>query len=188
MRQTAGMGARFGAVTAAVLGVVLVAGMAVAWFGGGRAVSAVPPLRAAPPVPASGVGSDEVLLSADARSHPAAELVRAQLQRHYRAINGKDYDGWVATVVPERSAVLPEEAWLADYGSTRDGTIRIDRIDDIEGSRVLVRVRFVSVQDVEDAPPEVPARRICWRTSLPMSGVPPLIEMSASGSSVAVAC
>ncbi len=182
------MGARFGAVTAVLLGIVLVAGVAVAWFAGGRAVSAVPPLRAAPPIPASGVGSEEVLLSADARTHPAAELVRAQLQRHYEAINAKDYVGWAATVVPERSAVLSEPDWLQDYGSTRDGTIRIDRIDDIEGSRVLVRVRFVSVQDVEDAPADVPARRICWRSSMPMSGVPPVIERTGSGSSVAVSC
>lgn len=182
------MGARSAALIAALLGVVLVAGLAVAWLGGGRAVSAVPPLRAAPPVPASGVGSAEVLLSADARTHPAAELVRAQLQRHYEAINAKDYAGWAATVVPERSAVLAEPAWLQDYGSTRDGTIRIDRIDDIEGARVLVRVRFVSTQDVDDAPQAVPARRICWRSSLPMSGVPPVIERTGSGSSVAVSC
>ncbi len=182
------MGARFGALIAVLLGVVLVAGVAVAWFGGGRAVSAVSPSRAAPPVPATGVGSPEVLLSADARSHPAADLVRAQLQRHYDAINAKDYAGWVATVVPERSAVLTEQAWLEDYGSTQDGTIRIDRIDDIEDARVLVRVRFVSTQDVDDAPSEVPARRICWRSSLPMSGVPPLIERTGGGSSVAVAC
>ena len=119
---------------------------------------------------------------------PAAELVRAQLQRHYEAINAKDYRGWAATVVPERSAALPEQDWMDAYGSTRDGTIRVDRIDDIEGARVLVRVRFVSSQDVADAPPAVPARRICWRSSLPMSGEPPVIEQAGGGSSVAVAC
>lgn len=179
---------RRGTVLAVLLAVVLAAGMVVAWSGAGRAVSAVPPLRAALPVPASGVGESTVLLSADALTHPAHELVRAQLQRHYDAINDKDYAAWAATVVPERSGPLPEEAWLEAYDSSRDGTIRIDRIDDLEGARVLVRVRFVSTQDVSDAPETLPERRICWRSSLPMSGVPPVIELTGAGSSLAEAC
>lgn len=193
LRQTERVGASTANATRnatliAVLLIALLAGAAVAWFGGGRALSAVPPLRAAPAVPAQGVGSAEVLLSADALTHPTANLVRAQLQRHFDAINAKDYDAWAGTVVAERSAALPPEQWLEAYDSTRDGTIRIDRIDDLEGARVLVRVRFVSMQDVSDAPVDVPARRICWRNSLPMSGEPPLIEQTGGGSSVAVAC
>ncbi|MBW0115357.1 hypothetical protein [Pseudonocardia abyssalis] len=179
---------RGGTVAAALLGVLFVVGLLVAWSGAGQAVSAVPPLRAAPAIPPSGVGSSEVLLSADALAHPAHELVRAQLQRHYDAINAKDYAEWVATVVPERSEALPEEAWREAYDSSQDGTIRIDRIDDLDGARVLVRVRFVSIQDVEDAPQDVPARRICWRSSLPMSGEPPLIEQTGAGSSIASPC
>lgn len=177
-----------GAVAVVSLAVVLVAGIGAAWVGAGRAVSAVPPLRAAPAVPASGVGDTTVLLSADALTHPAHELVRAQLQRHYDAINAKDYDGWASTVVAGRSAALGPEAWLEAYDSTQDGTIRIDRIDDLPGARVLVRVRFVSIQDVADAPPDAPFRRICWRSSLPMSGEPPLIEQTGGGSSVLAPC
>lgn len=175
-------------MTVALLGVLLLAGFLLARLGSGSNASLAPPLRAAPPIPASGVGSSEVLLSADALAHPAHELVRAQLQRHYDAINAKDYAAWVATVVPERSAALDEAAWREAYDSSQDGTVRIDRIDDLEGARVLVRVRFVSIQDVEDAPPDVPARRICWHSSLPMSGVPPLIEQTGGGSSIAVPC
>ncbi|WP_300008219.1 hypothetical protein [Pseudonocardia sp.] len=177
-----------GTAIAALLAVVLAGGLGVAWFAAGRSVSAVPPLRAAPPVPAAGVGDTTVLLSADALTHPAHELVRSQLQLHYDAINRKDYQAWAATVVPARSGSLDQEAWLDAYGSTRDGTIRIDRIDDLEGARVLVRVRFVSTQAITDAPQDVPARRICWHSSLPMSGVPPLIELTGAGSSRAEAC
>jgi hypothetical protein len=179
---------RRGTAVAVLLAVVLVGGLAVALFASGRAVSAVPPLRGAPPIPASGVGDTTVLLSADALTHPAHALVRDQLQRHYDAINDKDYAAWVATVAPERSGPLGPEAWLAAYDSSRDGTIRIDRIDDLAGARVLVRVRFVSTQDISDAPEGLPERRICWRTSLPMSGVPPLIELTGAGSSRAEAC
>ena len=166
---------RRGTVLAVLLAVVLAGGLAVAWFASGRAVSAVPPLRAAPPIPASGVGDRKVLLSADALTHPAHALVREQLQRHYDAINDKDYAAWAATVVPERSEPFGPEDWLDAYDSSQDGTIRIDRIDDLEGARVLVRVRFISTQDISDAPDALPERRICWRSSLPMSGGPPRI-------------
>jgi hypothetical protein len=179
---------RSGTVIAALLAVVLAGGLAVAWFASGRAVSAAPPLRAAPPIPASGVGDTTVLMSADALTHPAHELVRDQLQRHFDAINDKDYAAWAATVVPERSGPLGPEAWLAEYDSSLDGTIRIDRIDDLQGARVLVRIRFVSTQDLSDAPEGLPERRICWRNSLPMSGVPPLIEVTGAGSSRAEGC
>lgn len=173
---------------AVLLAVLVAAGVTVAWFAAGRAVSAVPPLRAAPEVPASGAGTTEVLLSSDALTHPAHDRVREALQRHYEAINAKDYVAWAATVVPERSAELSEQDWLAAYDTTQDGTIRIDRIDDIEGARVLVRVRFVSTQDISDAPADLPARRICWHSSLPMSGEPPLIEKTGGGSSLKSAC
>lgn len=179
---------RGGAVVVVLLAVLLAVGVGVAWFGAGRAVSAVPPLRAAPAIPTTGVGDTTVLLSVDALTHPAHELVRRQLQRHYDAINAKDYDGWAATVVAERSDALGPEAWREAYDSTQDGTIRIDRIDDLPGARVLVRVRFVSIQDVEDAPVEAPFRRLCWHSSLPMSGEPPLIEQTGGGSSVPAPC
>lgn len=185
VRQDGRVRIRGGPVVVVLLAVVLAAGVGVAWFGAGRAVS---PLRAAPAVPASGVGDTTVVLSDDARTHPAHELVRAQLQRHYDAINAKDYAGWAATVVTARSRALREDDWLEAYDSTQDGSIRIDRIDDLEGARVLVRIRFISVQDITDAPPDAPFRRICWRSSLPMSGEPPLIEQTGDGSSSAAPC
>jgi hypothetical protein len=175
------MSLRTAPVVALLLGVLLVVGGAVALAAGGG--SGGPPA-----VPAEGVGSTEVQLSADAANHPAAEVVRAQLQRHYDAINERDYAQWRETVVPARSEALPEDAWREAYATSRDGSIRVDRIDTAPDDTLLVRVRFVSTQAVEDAPPDLPATRICWRSTLPMHGAPPLIGRTGGGSSAREAC
>lgn len=167
-------------ISAFVLAALLVVGGVVA-----SSLHAPPLPESGPPV--SGAGDAEVVLSADAAAHPAGEAVRAQLQRHFSAINARDYAAWAGTVVPERAAALPEPDWQAAYASTRDGSIRVDRIDDRPGG-VLVRVRFVSTQDVAAAPPAAPAPRVCWRTSLPMSGTPPVIELTAPGVSAPERC
>jgi hypothetical protein len=169
---------------ALLLGVLLVAGGATALAT--RATGGSAP----PPVPAEGAGSSEVQLSAGAAIHPAAERVRAQLQRHYDAINDGDYAAWRETVVEARSDALPEDEWQDAYESTRDGTIRVDRIDAAPGqdAGVLVRVRFVSSQALEDAPADLRAPRICWRSTLPMRGVPPRIDVTGGGSSARAAC
>jgi hypothetical protein len=156
--------------------------------GGGIAVASRDAAGLAPyarprPVPVSGAGSGVVELSADASTHPAADVVRELFQLHYDAINEGDYESWRATVVEERAEGLSEPEWQEAYASTEDGTIRIDRIDraddpDDPDAGVLVRVRFVSTQDVEDAPPDLPVGRICWRSTLPVRGQPPLIGIT----------
>jgi hypothetical protein len=157
----------------------------------GGAVALASRTRSGPPeVPAEGVGSSEVELSADAADHPAAEAVQEQLQRHYDAINERDYEQWRATVVPARAEALGEAEWQKAYASTRDGSVRVDRIDpDTDGDGgLLVRVRFISTQAVENAPPDLPVGRICWRSTLPMRGTPPLIDVTGGGSSAREAC
>lgn len=181
------MGASRPLLAAALAGLVA-AGGAVAWLAPGWATAGPAPRHAAPALPQAGAGDGRVQLSDDARRHPSAEAVRAQLQRHYDAINAGDHAAWAATVVPERAAGQPEPAWRAAYDTTTDGTIRIDRIDDLDGGRVLVRVRFVSTQDPADAPPELQVRRICWRSSLPMSGSPPVVELAPAGASIRRPC
>jgi hypothetical protein len=172
------------AAVAIVLAVLVVVGDAAALASRGRS--------GPPEVPAEGVGSSEVELSPDAAAHPAGEAVRAQLQRHYDAINGRDYAQWRATVVPARAAALGESEWQEAYSTTRDGSIRVERIgpdpDAGAGDGLLVRVRFISTQAVEKAPPDLPVERICWRSTLPMRGMPPLIEMTGGGSSAREAC
>jgi hypothetical protein len=169
-------------IAAIVLAVLVVAGGAVALAS--RTGSGPPE------VPAEGAGSSEVELSADAADHPAAEAVQEQLQRHYDAINERDYEQWRATVVPARAEALGEAEWQQAYATTRDGSVRVDRIDpdtDDDGG-LLVRVRFISTQAVENAPSDLPVGRICWRSTLPMRGTPPLIDVTGGGSSAREAC
>lgn len=169
--------------------VALLGGVVLAFATRGEPLTPRPaPLREARALPAEGAGSAVVELSADARTHPAAALVREQLQAHYDAINARDWAAWADTVAPERSAALPEEDFAAAYATTRDGTIRIDRIDDLPGRRVLVRVRFVSTQSLDAAPEAARSERVCWRSSLPMSGEPPRIEQTGAGSSLPTPC
>ena len=167
-------------VWGAVLAAVLVAGGLIAALVGPLPGS-VPPGQ-----PVAGAGSGDVLLSADAAAHPSAFAVLAQLQRYFDAINAGDYAAWQTTVTPDR--VQPEQAWKDGYRSTRDGTIRIDRIDDEPGGALLVRVRFTSTQAVADAPPDLRVPRICWRSTLPMQGVPPRIARTSVSSSLSAAC
>jgi len=168
------------AVVAIVLAVLVVVGNAAALASRGRS--------GPPEVPADGAGSSEVELSPDAARHPAAEEVRAQLQRHYDAINGRDYTQWRATVVPARAEALGEAEWQKAYATTRDGSIRIDRIDPDPEGGLLVRVRFISTQSAENAPSDLQVMRICWRSTLPMRGTPPLIDTTGGGSSAREAC
>jgi hypothetical protein len=168
------------AAVAIVLAVLLVVG--------GAAALASRDRGGPPEVPAEGVGSSEVELSPDAAAHPAGDEVQAQLQRHYDAINDRDYEQWRATVVPARAEALGEPEWQKAYATTRDGSIRVERIDPDPEGGLLVRVRFISTQSVENAPQDLPAERICWRSTLPMRGTPPLIDRTGGGSSAREAC
>jgi hypothetical protein len=165
------------------LGVVLLAGGALAWTVGAAPADADPFVP-----PGVGAGPGTVQLSSEARRHPAGAAVLAQLQTHYDAINARDYAAWTTTVVRSRVDSLPEADFARAYASTVDGSMRVDRIDDGPDGELLVRLRFVSTQDVADAPPDVPAERICWRSTLPMTGSPPRIDETRGGSSVPEAC
>jgi hypothetical protein len=171
-----------------VLVVVLVGAGIGAAVAGDRSFEGGAPLYAPPDVPSSGAGSGEVTLSVDALAHPAGESVRSQLQRYFDAINAKDYQGWSDTVVPERVAQQPEEAWQAGVRTTVDGTIRVDRVDDRPADSVLALVRFVSTQDPADAPETLRAGRICWRGSLPLTESPLRVDTGAAGSLVGTPC
>ncbi|MHA6793747.1 hypothetical protein ACVGVM_09555 [Pseudonocardia bannensis] len=183
-----GAGPRGTLALAVGLAALLLAGGVAAWLLGSRVFDGVAPAGAAPSVPEHGAGSATVELSADAGAHPAGAAVRAQLQRYFDAINARDYASWTTTVMPQRVEQQPEPQWRAGLETTTDGTIRIDRIADLDGGRVLVLVRFVSTQDPADAPADLQAPRICWRGALPMSGDPPRLETGRAGSLLSEAC
>ncbi|WP_307849432.1 hypothetical protein [Qaidamihabitans albus] len=114
-------------------------------------------------------GSPRVELTADAAAHPDSERVRQVLQAHFDGINRRDYDLWASTVVEDRIRAQPRREWLANYRSTRDGSILVHRIELAPEERLNVLVGFTSTQDVADAPPELPETCIRWRLTLPLS-------------------
>jgi hypothetical protein len=109
----------------------------------------------APPGPA------EVQLSPDAAAHPRAEELKQLLQKHFNAINNHDYESWASTVVDRRSRETPKEQWLAEYATTRDGSILLHRVEaNTEG--LVVLLSFTSTQDAANAPKNLPGSR-CTR-------------------------
>jgi len=175
------------ALAVALLALLIAAGVS-AYVLGGRSFEGVAPTGAPPAPPSSGAGAPTVELSADAERHPSADAVRSQLQHYFDAINSRDYDLWSATVVPERVAQQPREQWTASIDTATDGTIRVDRIDDLAPGRLLVLVRFVSTQSLDDAPADLRVPRICWRGTYPMTGAPPRLETGSAGSLLSEPC
>ncbi|MFP5071076.1 hypothetical protein ACLFMI_15610 [Pseudonocardia nantongensis] len=181
------MSRRAAAVAAAlVVAFGVVAG--VAWKAGERAPAGIAPVAHPPDVPRAGAGDPRAELSAGAAAHPAAALVRDQVQLYFNAINTRDHATWTRIVSPERADHQPREQWLEGVGTTTDGTIRVDRIDSTPGGGVLALVRFVSVQDPADGPPGLQVGRICWQAAYPMAGSPPRLLAGDSGSVLGAPC
>lgn len=113
-------------------------------------------------------GFAEVEFTVDAAAHPAAEPVERLLVDYFGAINARDYDRWTTTVVAERVRAQPRAEWLANYRSTRDGSILVYRIEAMAQDALTVLLGFTSTQDVADAPPELQETCIRWRLALPL--------------------
>lgn len=100
-------------------------------------------------------GPSTVELSPDAKAHPQADSLRALLQRHFDAINNRDYAAWASTVVARRSTEMPRPVWESEYGSTRDGSILLHRIEPSPGGHVML-ISFTSTQSAANAPANLP--------------------------------
>jgi len=100
-------------------------------------------------------GPGIVQLSQDATAHPQADAIRSLLQRHFDAINNRDYAAWTSTVVSRRSREMPEPTWQADYVSTRDGSILVRRIEPSPDGTIVL-LSFTSTQDEAQAPASLP--------------------------------
>jgi hypothetical protein len=144
-----------------VLAVLVIGAGAGAGFGV-RALDAGPvtaaPVTTAPslttttgPPPGPGI----VQLSQDATAHPQADPIRSLLQRHFDAINNRDYAAWASTVVGKRSREMSESKWLAEYVSTRDGNILVHRIEPGKDNTIVL-LSFTSTQDQAQAPTSLP--------------------------------
>ncbi|OLT46927.1 hypothetical protein BJF85_00150 [Saccharomonospora sp. CUA-673] len=123
----------------------------------------------ASPQPEEQPGSSRVQMAPDAAAHPEAGPVRGVLQNYFDAINERDYDRWVTTVVSDRAAVQPEDVWRANYRSTRDGSIRVYRIDPAPEGQLTALVGFTSVQSAADAPDDLASDCIRWRLAFPLT-------------------
>ncbi len=129
-----------------------------------RATGMGPPLTVAPVTTTSGPlpGPSTVELSPDAAAHPAAPLIQDLLQRHFNAINNRDYAAWASTVVARRSAEMAEPQWQRAYASSRDGGILVNRIEPSWDGGDVVLLAFTSTQDPASAPANLPDSR-CTR-------------------------
>lgn len=113
--------------------------------------------RPSGPPPGPGI----VQLSQDAQAHPDADAIRSLLQRHFDAINNKDYAAWASTVVARRSSEMPRSMWQSDYGSTRDGSILVHRVEPSQLGPVAM-VSFTSTQNADKGPSNLNGSR-CTR-------------------------
>ena len=113
-------------------------------------------------------GDPTVAGTPDATEHPLYETVRALLQTYFDAINNKRYDQW-RTVASKNLAKVSAEKWQADYRSTKDGSIVLRRIETGPANSARVLVSFTSVQELDNAPYELPAKCIRWRLVLPFT-------------------
>lgn len=127
---------------------------------GGSPLTSVP--RSAQP------GDRTVRLSVDAAQHPDGDHVRELLQRYFNAINDRDYRSWAESVTPEVARRLREPQWEANYQTTTDGSVVVQRIDASSTERLRVMIGFVSVQDVAKAPADLPVDCIRWRVVYPV--------------------
>lgn len=104
----------------------------------------------------------------EAVGHPLYEDIRSVLQTNFDAINAKDYDLWRRVVTEERVETMNREKWHMDFGTSKDGTIVIYRIELGGEDEAVVLLKFTSTQAVEDAPDMLPAECIHWNVVYPM--------------------
>lgn len=126
-----------------------------------------------------------VHLEPEAAAHTDAAMVSDLLDRHFTAINTRDYSAWVATVVARRSQDQPVGTWRSNFRSTYDDQVVVRAIRGT-GSNLLVDLSFVSQQDIADAPAALPVARICWTSTWPVVGG--LLDVPQRGSTSMSAC
>ncbi len=156
------------------------------------ATSAPPVARSTPSttvLPAASPGG-LVVLSPAVGAAPQARTVLALVDRHFSAINDRDYTSWSTTVVARRAADQPVEEWARAYRTTQERSVQIRSITAAGPDRVLVELSFVSTQAVSDAPPDLAVPQICWSSTWPVVDVGSggRIDTPTRGSTTKSAC
>lgn len=119
--------------------------------------------------PSEQPGPKTVSGTPDATDHPLYQPVRDLMQSYFDSINAKDYSAWLGTVTARRAELQPEQGWQDAYRTTEDGSAVIYRIDMTEDDTARVLLTFISVQDPNDAPKELPSRCIRWSVVFPLA-------------------
>lgn len=186
-------------VVVAVVGVVLLlarpATGTVPVAGAPSSASSAPSI---PPVPATSSGTSSgtsprstalVTVGGAAASDPAAPAIVDALDRHFSAINARDFAAWSQTVTQRRASSVSAATWRANYSSTQDSSVQLDAVR-TAGARAEVTLSFVSDQDPSDAPADLPAGRICWASTWPAvrTGGRWVFDTPPSGSTTKRAC
>jgi hypothetical protein len=114
-------------------------------------------------------GTALVAIDPAAAAHPRAAEVVGLLDRHFTAINTRDYDTWATTVVPSRSGIYSRAEWQQAYRSTTMESVMVTSISEGSFGELAVKLTFVSTQAVVDAPAKMPMPRICWTATWPVS-------------------
>lgn len=108
-----------------------------------------------------------VMLAGVAADDPQAAEIRDLLQRHFDAINTRDYELWASTVTKEQSAALRPERWLKEYSTTSDSEVSVIVIDN---NPRQVQLTFRSRQAPELAP-DKKSDCVIWSVIFPLATV-----------------
>jgi hypothetical protein len=172
------------------LTMVLTIALLVVLGGGVSAAWAMGKTRGSIPMPAGysagPSGEETVELSEVAAQHPRAADVQLTLQRYFDAINGRDFDAWLAVVAPDQSANQTADDWEHKYSTTVDSNLMVAAIDD---EPLRARLMFTSQQDDQFAPERLPVTCINWDLTyllteqggeLVLSGIDPSAQTMAA--------
>lgn len=72
------------------------------------------------------------------------------IERHFAAINARDYEGWANTVTSRRAVDQSPDRWAQSYRSTRDSAVVISSIRETGADSLVTMLSFISEQDVAD--------------------------------------
>lgn len=183
-------------VVCAVVAVVLLGGGAAVWTNGvpeldvggtGPATAATRPGPDASLAPGATPRTALVRLDGAAAGSPAGAGVVELLDRHFAAINSRDFSRWAGTVTSERAGTLTPQRWQRAYRTTVDSSVVVTAIDP-GPSGLLVSLSFVSEQDPADAPADLQVARICWTSRWPLDAAGARIGIPAKGATSRRAC
>lgn len=105
--------------------------------------------RSASPVPptASTPGSGQVGVAAALASNPRTPQIVALLDSYFSAINGRDYQHYIALLTPQEQQTVTPAQFSTGFGSTKDSGELLQGISVAAGGTTVAAVTFTSHQN-----------------------------------------